>query len=93
MKKLGIVAMAAAIVMIAMIGLASWFEVHYTKENCTVVDCVEDVVIVEDTYGYIWEFEADNLEVGDVVDLKMYTNYTNSTVFDDEITDYRLATD
>ena len=91
MKKLGIIAITVA--MVTIIGFISWFEVHYTKENCTVIDCVEDAVIIEDTCGYIWEFEADGLEVGDVIDLKMYTNCTNSTIFDDEITDYRLAAD
>jgi hypothetical protein len=91
MKRLGMAAMV--IVMIAMIGFASWFEVHYTREDCTVVGYVEDVVTVEDTCGYTWEFKADGLEVGDVVDLKMYTNHTDSTIFDDEITDYKLVAD
>ena len=91
MRRLGMLVMA--IVMVGLFCFASWFEVHYTREDCTVVGYVEDVVTVEDTCGYTWEFKADGLEVGDVVDLKMYTNHTDNTIFDDEITDYKLVAD
>ena len=50
---------------------------------------MEDVVTVEDTCGYTWDFIGDGYEVGDVVDLKMYTNHTDSTIYDDVIEDVK----
>ena len=91
MKRLGMVVMA--ILMVGMFCFASWFEVHYTREDCTVVSYTEDLVTVEDKCGYTWDFYADGLEVGDVVKLRMYTNHTDSNIFDDEVESYKLVAD
>ena len=84
--------MMTVVLVVAFVGLfcfASWFETHYTRQDCVVVSYVEDVVTVEDTCGYTWDFIGDGYEVGDVVDLKMYTNHTDSTIYDDVIEDVK----
>ena len=81
------------VVMVGLFCFASWYETHYTRQDCTVVEYTEDLVTVVDKCGYLWDFRAEGLEIGDVVDLKMYTNHTDNTIFDDEITDYKLVSD
>lgn len=87
MKKMMTVVLV--VMMVGMLSFASWFETHYTRHDCEVVSYVKDVVTVEDTCGYTWDFIGDGYEVGDVVDLKMYTNHTDSTIYDDVIEDVK----
>ena len=91
MKRLGMILMAIAIMV--MIGFGNWYGTHYTRNDCVVVSCEENIITVKDPCGYLWEFKADGLEVGNVIDLKMYTSGTDGTIFDDEIIDYELVTD
>ena len=47
----------------------------------------EDVVVVEDAIGFLWEFEGvEDYFVGDVVSMLMWNNGTES-IFDDIILD------
>ena len=47
----------------------------------------EDVVVVEDAVGFLWEFEGiEDYFVGDVVSMLMWDNGTES-IFDDVILD------
>lgn len=64
-----------------------WAETHYTRKNCTVVSVTGTTVIVEDKCGYLWSAEgnADNLQEGEKVNLKMYTNGTTENITDDII--------
>ena len=64
--------------------IAGYFEHHYTRQ-AEVVEVCGDVVLVEDTYGFEWEFYGDEFEVGQKVEMKMHTNFTHNTIFDDEI--------
>lgn len=73
------------VVFIIMFVFASWVDTHYTRHDCEVVGYVEDVVTVEDSCGYQWKFIGEGYEVGDTVDLKMYTNHTDGYIYDDEI--------
>ena len=73
------------VVFIIMFVFASWIDTHYTRQDCEVVGYVEDVVTVEDSCGYQWKFIGEGYEVGDTVDLKMYTNHTDGYIYDDEI--------
>ena len=84
---------AMLVVFFALWGVASHVETHYTRQNCEVVEYTENVVSVVDECGYLWDFEADGLELGDVVDIKMYTNHTDNDIFDDEIIGYKLVSD
>ena len=65
-------------------GIAGYFEHHYTRE-AEVVNVCGDVVLVKDTCGFEWEFYGNDYEVGQHVKMKMFTNYTHDTIFDDEI--------
>ena len=65
-------------------GIAGYFEHHYTRQ-AEVVEISGDVVTVEDTCGFEWEFYGDGYEVGQKVEMKMFTNYTHGEIFDDEI--------
>lgn len=73
------------VVFIVMFVFASWIDTHYTRHDCEVIGYTEDVVTVEDSCGYQWQFIGEGYEVGDTVDLKMYTNHTDNYIYDDEI--------
>ena len=72
------------LVFIVLPGLAGNYEHHYTRE-AEVVEVSDDVIVVEDNCGYLWEFYGNGYEVGQQVKMKMFTNYTHDTIFDDEI--------
>ena len=65
-------------------GLVGNYEHHYTRE-AEVVEVSDDLIVVEDNCGYLWEFYGNDYEVGQQVKMKMFTNYTHDTIFDDEI--------
>ena len=72
---------------VIMPGIGGYIETHYTKEDCTIVEVAEDYVVAVDTYGNEWSWWVDgtDLEVGDVVDLKMYNSHTDYNIYDDEV--------
>ena len=72
------------LVFIVLPGLVGNYEHHYTRE-AEVVEVSDDLIVVEDNCGYLWEFYGNNYEVGQQVKMKMFTNYTHDTIFDDEI--------
>ena len=88
MKKTMLIILSAVIAF-GMLMVANWVEVQYTRHDCTVVSYVEDVVVVEDKTGNEWEIIAEGLEVGDKVDLKMHTNFTDNNIYDDIVEDYK----
>lgn len=68
-------------------GVGGYIETHYTREDCTIVEVTEDYAVAVDTHGNEWSWWVDetDLEVGDVVDLKMYNGHTDSDAYDDEV--------
>ena len=74
------------IVVFLLIGFAGHIKHNYTRKDCEVVKVSGGVVTVEDQVGNLWEFEGFGYEVGDVITLKMHTNYTHNTSRDDYIT-------
>ena len=68
-------------------GVGGYIDTHYTKEDCEIVEITEDYVVAVDKYGdeWSWYIEETDLEVGDLVDLKMYNSHTNYDVYDDEV--------
>ena len=80
-------AILVVIMLFTIFYVCNYIEHHYTREDCVVVSVEEQVVTVEDRMGYVWsyEVEGETPRVGDVVDLKMYTNATDSTIYDDEV--------
>ena len=59
---------------------------YYTRQG-VVVDVDNGLVTVEDMGGHLWDAYADGLNIGDNVDLKMHTNYTDKYSCDDIIKD------
>lgn len=90
MKETMLVVMAM-VVFFTIMAICSYIEHHYTREQCEVLAVEGTLVEVEDRAGYTWTFytEEDNeLRVGEVVDIKMYTNLTHEDIFDDEVVDW-----
>ena len=79
---IGLVAFCFAFILLP--GIAGYFEHHYTRQ-AEVIEVRGDVVLVEDTSGFEWEFYGKGFEVGQKVEMKMHTNFTHDTIFDDEI--------
>jgi hypothetical protein len=79
-----------AIVVITMffgvVGFAGNIKHNYIRKDCEVISVSNDLVTVEDVCGYVWEFEGSGYRVGDVITLKMHTNYTHGTIEDDIVT-------
>ena len=73
------------LVFISLVGVAGHFEHNYTRDNCVAVEVTDTGVIFEDRCGFTWYWEEEGFELGDVVDLKMYDNYSSAYIDDDEI--------
>ena len=82
-----IMGILVAVMFFALLGVAGYVEHHYTRTDCVVVSVEEQLVTVEDRCGYVWcyEVEEEAPRVGDVVDLKMFTNTTDGYIYDDEV--------
>ena len=68
-------------------GIGDYIDTHYTRKNCEIVEITENYVVAVDVYGHEWSWhiEETDLEVGDVVDLKMYNAHTEYDIYDDEV--------
>lgn len=78
-------------VFVATLMICNYIEHHYTREQCEVLAVSGTLVEVEDRAGYTWTFyteEENEVRVGEVVDVKMYTNLTHEDIFDDEVVDW-----
>ena len=77
----------AIVIFIVILGACGYVESHYTRKDCTVVSTEGQLVTVEDKQGHVWCYEIeDNAPcVGTKVDLHMYTNHTDSYIYDDEV--------
>lgn len=76
-----------AIIMLILVilpGIVGNIENHYTREAQVIAIKGQTVVVVDKT-DKVWEFEGEGFIEGDVVKMKMFTNCTNSNVYDDEI--------
>lgn len=75
-----------AIILIGGFCFCSYYEHHYTRENCVVTKVENNVITVKDKCDYFWEFESDKgFAKGDKVNLKMFDNCSDCYVEDDEI--------
>ncbi len=57
---------------------------HYLKLG-TVVTVDKDSILIEDTEGEVWEVYGYNFEVGDSVEMTMFTNLTKNNFYDDVV--------
>ena len=64
---------------------ASYCEHNYTRGECRVVRVSNGLASIEDKAGFIWDYEDGNLNVGDIVDLKMHDNLSGGYIDDDVI--------
>ena len=67
-------------------GIAGGIEHNYVLKDCVVIWEGNGIVKVEDQSGHIWEFEGKGYTVGVHLDVKMHTNFTHETIFDDRVT-------
>lgn len=70
-------------------GVAGYFETHYTRD-ALVTSVNGNTVLAVDTTDNIWCFESAGFRKGDSVTLKMFTNYTDSIITDDEVINVKL---
>lgn len=82
-----VVGILVVVMMVCMMCACSYVESHYTRKDCVVVQTEGQLVHVEDKQGHVWcyEVEGDAPSVGSTVDLHMYTNNTDSYIYDDEV--------
>lgn len=73
---------------VVMLGKVGYSETHYGVE-ATIISASDSVIEAEDTDGNIWEFEADELEIGQKVVLVMADYNQTSDVTDDEVEDVK----
>ena len=78
----GIILLVA--IFIIMPGICGNVETYYNRKG-TVVEVQNDVIVVCDERMNVWEFEGDGFSVGETVIMKMFTNYTDNNIYDDEI--------
>lgn len=78
-------------VMVAMLAACSYVEHHYTRKDCEAVRVEGTVVTVEDKGGHLWDYVVEGTApvVRERVDLVMYTNLTDSYIYDDEVVGVR----
>lgn len=91
MRKGDIFKMVLVVVtFVLLLAFCSYIESHYSRK-AEVTYRNGNTVIATDNVGYKWEFtidDEDTLQVGNKIKLKMYTNYTDSDIFDDVVLDY-----
>lgn len=81
-------------VFVATLMVCNYIEHHYTREQCEVLAVNGTLVEVEDRVGYTWTFyteEENEVRVGEVLDVKMYTNLTHEDIFDDEVVNWKRS--
>ena len=83
----------AGVVLLLLLCACSYVEHHYTRTDCVVVETEGQLVTVEDKVGYTWcyEVEGEAPSVGTVVDVHMFTNLTDNTIYDDEVVGVRVV--
>lgn len=76
----------------AFLGVFCWagnLETHYSRQ-AVVTSVKENEIVVLDNSDHVWAFEGDGYKVGDKVTLKMFTNYTDDNIYDDEIISVKM---
>ena len=80
MKKI-----VAFILIIVALVWVNYYEHHYTREDCVVIQINNGVATFEDKGGHLWGYDADGLKIGDVADLKMHDSCSSGVIEDDII--------
>ena len=78
------------VVLFTSLTICGYYETHYTRE-ADVMEVKGDTIVVVDWFsGNSWEFYGDGYKVGDEVKMKMFNNYTDNDITDDEILDVKI---
>ena len=78
------------LILIILPGIVGSVENHYTREAEVIAIEGQTVVVVDETDN-IWEFEGEGFVRGDIVKMKMFTNFTDSDIHDDEIINVKIV--
>ena len=70
------------IILVVSIFGVSHMQNFYTRMDCTVVQINDGYATIEDVCGWVWDVDANDLSVGDKVELRMHNNYTERYVND-----------
>lgn len=77
----------AIILVIILFAGASYFNHNYIRKNCEVIQINDGFATAIDECGEMWDFQADDLKVGDKVNLKMNDSLTSNNIYDDVVVD------
>ena len=83
--------MIGFIIFILAVGRIGYWELHY-KMDCEVVEIVDDVTILEDSTGNLWEVKDTTLELYKTYTVLFFNNNT-CTRIDDEIEEIKNVVD
>lgn len=77
-----------AVILIGGFCFCNYYEHHYTRTDCVVYEATDEGILVEDKCGFTWFIDNETLdykqyEIGNIVDMKLHTNYTISDIEDD----------
>ncbi len=87
-KRFYLTSVAVVMFFVVVLVVCSIIESRYTREGRVI--CVDgEVITIEDTTGNIWEWEREEQEkeykVNENIKMKMFNNYTDNVIEDDEI--------
>lgn len=68
----------------AILGRAGYWDCHYFRYGM-IIDIQEKTISVKDNRGNVWKCHGTGFEKGNIVKLLMFTNHTDSNIFDDKI--------
>lgn len=72
--------------------IGGYIDTHYIRDGI-IIDRANNILVIEDKGGDIWEWEVDNnsddMKIGDKVAMSMYNNCTDRDITDDEILDLK----
>lgn len=72
------------IIFIGLYGLCGYSDSTYKKE-VEVVEKYDNVILLEDAQGELWEFDNYDCKVGDMLTATFFNNRTYDNKYDDEI--------
>lgn len=81
----------AFIAFVVLPSIAGYVTTYYPREAIvTNVDKNSEEITVVDTSNNEWSFSGTGYTEGDAVKMKMFTNYTDSNIYDDEIVNVKI---
>lgn len=77
-------------IIMAWLSIWGYFGSHYTREATVVRTDKNNEVIATDNMGNAWRLPSTGYSEGDKVELKMFTNNTDSIIYDDEVISVKI---